>query len=216
MLNFKHIAIAALCTGLIGCSFDTEANPSTGESLYFQLGRRATLSLEEPSLVGVAAFDADGKPLDCVQPDVHGGTLIARASDEGLVIVEKLDLGLTDVIVEPGVVGQRPIHLTDIRFKLGTQLVLDPEWRSGRNVAGVGHADLIMDWAILTDDGQVLPLATQKVRDVEFSVEFTLEQDDTISAQLNSVVAGPIWDFSLVELSDLSMVVHASNRPVVQ
>ena len=68
--------------------------------------------------------------------------------------------------------------------------------------------------ALLDDDGAILPLATQTVRDAEFAVELTLEQDDSISARLTSVVAGPIWDFSVIELSDLRMTVHASTRPV--
>ena len=210
-----NIAIAAVLTALVGCSFETEAESDPGQSLYYRLGTRATMTLQEPSLVGVAAFDAEGAPLECVQPNVMGGTVVARSTESGLVIVEQLDILLSDVIVEPGVVGPNSLHLTDIHLRLGTQLVLDPEWRSGRNVVGVGTSDLLMDWAILTKDGDVLPLATQKVRDAEFSVELTLEQDNTISAQLNSVVAGPVWDFSAIELSDLSMAVHASTRPVV-
>ncbi len=205
-----QIAVVVAAVLLTGCSFDEGSIPVGEEaSLYSRLGVRENLVLEPTSLVGVAAVDADGNPLPCLQPDVVGGSAILRATSSGLLLVEKLEIELSDVTVDAGVVHSEPIHLTDMRFQLGTQIAIDPEWRPSR-VDGAGVADLLLDWAVLDDSGQVYPLATQRIRDAEFMVAVGLDDQGNVTASVTTAIEGHIGSFAnRIELADFSMAVTA-------
>ncbi len=214
-----QIAVVVGALILTGCAFDegyVPANPDD-QPLYSRLGGRETLTLEPTSLVGVVARDQQGNPLPCMQPDVTGGTTILRATDDGLLLVEYLDTELSDVTVGAGVVSSEPIHLTDLRLRLGTQIAFEPDWTAsnGDRVVGTGVADLLLDWALVDDDG-VYPLATQRIRDAEFTVDVTLAEDGTLAAGVNTAVEGHIGSFAnRIELADFSMAVTAVSSPEV-
>jgi len=204
------IALAVSFVALSGCSFEDSAAPWGHESLYERLGTREFLSLQQPSLIGVAAYDRDGEPLPCVQPDVVSGTAAMRTTEDGTLLVEGISIYLTDITIEPGVVlPDEPLQLTDVRLRLGTQIAIDTEW-NGDRATGSGRGDLLMDWAILDDSGKVLPLATQKIRDAELLVDVSLA-DGEVHADVTSAVDGTFWDFSAVELADFSMAVSAKS-----
>ena len=217
MRNLTFVPAAALALlAASGCTFETGAAPGGDETLYERLGTRAYLSLQQPSLVGVAAYDRDGEPLPCVQPTVRGGQTVLRATGDGLLLLEGLDIDLGDITIEPGVIlEQEPVRLTDIRLRLGTQVTIDARWDAGgARATGAGRGDLLMDWAILTEDGEALPLATQKIRDAELLVDAELLDDGEVIAEVSSTVDGTFWDFSAVELADLSMQVNATSAAV--
>jgi hypothetical protein len=212
------IAFLVSFVALTGCSFDSADETAGLETLYERLGTRETLTLEDPSLVGVAAYDKQGEPLECVQPNVMAGDAVLRATADGVLLVEAIDIDLSDIEIEAGVVfDDKPINITDIHLKLGTQIAIEPEWSpDGKTASGVGHADLLMDWALLADDGEHLPLATQRIRNAEFHVEARLERDGRVTASVTTAVDGTIWDFSAVELADFSMAVTASSLPSIR
>lgn len=208
----KHTLIAAIAALTVtGCTYDQGYDEVPTDSLYARLGTREALVLEPTSLVGVAAYDDDGNSLPCLQPTVSGGDAMLRSTKTGLLLVEALEIDLTDVKIEPGVLHSEPVQLTDIDLRLGTQIVIEAEWSDdGTHAEGVGHADLLMDWAVLSDEGEVLPLATQKLRDVEFAVRADLDEQGDIHVQVFSQVEGKIGGFAnRIELSDFSMAVTA-------
>jgi hypothetical protein len=213
----KHTFIAALAAvtfaSAAGCTYDQgyDDDDVATDSLYTRLGTREALVLETTSLVGVAAHDDQGNPLPCVQPTVLGGDAMLRSTHTGLLLVEALDIELTDVKIEAGVLHSEAVQLTDIDLRLGTQVVIEAEWsEDGLHAEGVGHADLLMNWAVLTDKNEVLPLATQKLRDVEFTVRADLDEAGDIHVQVYSAVEGKIGSFAnRIELSDFSMAVNA-------
>src|SRR5262245_16869710 len=110
---FKYeIAAVVAAVALTACTFDEAIEPGeVDESLEHRLGTRETLALEPSSLIGVTAVDEDGTELPCLEPDVAGGQVVLRSTEDGLLLVEKMDVQLTDVMVEPGVVYDAPIHL---------------------------------------------------------------------------------------------------------
>ncbi len=207
----REIAMIVAALALTACSFEDGYDPDlVPESLQHRLGTRETLVLEPTSLIGVTALDEDGTELPCLEPNVTGGSAILRSTEDGLLLVEKMDVQLSDVIVEPGVVYDAPIHLTDIELRLGTMLVLEPPWSAERAEAA-GTADLLMDWALLDDDGNHLPMATQKLRAAEFAVDVRLADDGRITAAVTSAVDGHLAGYAgKVELTDFSMAVQAS------
>lgn len=207
------IAIVVAALTLTGCAFDEGVDPVGDETLYSRLGTRETLVLEPTSLVGVVASDNEGNPLPCMQPSVESGTAVLRSTKSGLLLVEDLEIELSDVVIPPGVIHSEDIHLTNIRLQLGTQIALEPDWTAGGglSVEGAGTADLLFDWSVLSDSGAVYPLATQRLRDAEFLVEVGLHPDGSVTAFVTTSIDGRIGSFAnRIQLSDFSLAVSAS------
>ncbi len=214
------IAIVVAALTLTGCAFDEGTDPVGEESLYARLGTRATLVLEPTSLVGVVATDNNGNYLPCMQPTVTDGSAVLRSTKNGLLLVEDLDIHLSDISIPPGVVYSEPIELTNIRLHLGTQIALQPDWAAGNGLhtGGTGTADLLLDWSVRSDSGDVYALATQLLRDTEFLVEAGLQPDGSITAYVATSIEGRIGSFAnRIQLRDFSMAVNASTdaAPVV-
>lgn len=219
MLNRSLATILTLATAasLGACTFDeTYDEPGVEESMFSRLGARETLTLQPTSLVGVAAYDDDGNALPCLQPSVAGGEAILRTTEDGVLVIEKMTIQLTEVVVEPGVIYSAPIHLTDIQLRLGTQLAIEPTWADDDNAAeGFGNADLLLDWSVLDKDGDHLPLATQILRRTDFAVNAYQDADGQIRLEVGSTVEGRIGGFAgRIELSDFSMAVKASTAAI--
>jgi hypothetical protein len=215
-----EIAAVVAAVLMTACAFDEGGFvPDSGHALYERLGTREALVLEPTSLVGVNARDTEGNDLRCVQPSVIDGSAMLRSTATGLLLVEALEIELTDVTIEPGVVYSKPVQLTDIGLRLGTQIVLEPEWRiDGTRAEGSGTADLLLDWALRAEDGHIYPLATQKLRDVDFLVDVRLHDDGTITADVTAAIEGRIGGFAnRIHLSDFSLAVRATTpEPVIE
>ena len=209
----KLIPIFALAAAIPACTFDgTGADADAASALRANLVRRAFLDLGTDSRVGVTARSStDGSPMPEVQPTVTGGRAVLRATDDGFVIVEDLDVKLADVTVPPCAPGGQPIHLTDLALRLGTQVDADGNWSAdGMSVTGDGNGDLLLDWSWVLADGTIYPLATQKLSHAPFSL--SVRQDD--AGQLDAAVwmkqDGDLRTIAdQVTLSDLSMAVVA-------
>ncbi len=216
---FPTTALAlALATLGAGCSFDDGQAPGDGsDALRERLSERQTLVLEAASDVGVTALNNAGQPIPCVQPTVTDGEAVIRAAENNAalpaqLIVEGMTVNLSDVYV-PAAESTYPadLHLTEVRLRLGTQLVLEPEWSfNGDFAVGTGRADLLLDWSLLEDDGDALPLATQLLRDVTFDVYVELTDDAAVVTEVRANVAGSLWNFSVIELTDLKMDIRAT------
>lgn len=207
----KLFPILALAAAIPACTFDAGgADADVANPLRANLARRAFLDLGNDSRVGVTATDPSGQPLPDVQPTVTGGRAVLRATDDGFVIVEDLDVKLADVTVqcEP---GAKPIHLTDLALRLGTQVDADGDWSpDGMTVAGEGSGDLLLDWSWLLDDGTIYPLATQKLSHAPFSLQIGQDDHGQLTAAVWMKQDGDLRTIAdQVTLSDLSMAVVA-------
>jgi hypothetical protein len=211
------VATAAGLTGLGGCAFDGGGELAEREALEERLQSRAFLDLDASSQVGVLATDSDGNQLPCVQPTITGGTAVLRSTESGLLLVEDLDVRLSDVMIGAGVYGSDPIRLTDVVLRLGTQIVTEPAWgEGGIGATGSGEADLLLDWAVVSDSGEVYPLATQRLGETSFAVEVALRDDDTLAAHVGTTIEGDLRNFAdRVTLSDLSIAVSAVTAPAL-
>jgi hypothetical protein len=209
MTSHLVAALVALAP-LLGCAFDDTGDlPAKG--LFERLGTRESLALVEPNMVGVAAYHRSGAALSCIQPDVGDGELVLRSTASGLLLVEKLTIELSDVIIGPDEVAPDPVHLTDLYLALGTQLVLEPRWSDdGLRAEGNARGDLVLDWAAIARDGQPVPLAPQKLDELEFGLSVRLSPDGTIEADLGTAAKGPLWSFDAVAIADLALAVHAT------
>ena len=207
-------AAAGLALITSACGFDPDA-PS--EDLHSQLRRRAYLDVSTTSDVDVSAMARGGHML-AVDPGVLGGRAVLRMTEDGWLLVEDLDIPLEDVTVPPGTLSpERSVTFTDLSLRLGTQIAIRPVGATeGDSVmAGWGEADLLLDWAMLSWRGDVLPLAMRRIPDAPFAVSVELDADGQLRAAITTRVDGVVDELGeLVVLRDLAMDVVSTTATV--
>jgi len=210
MHKLPALSLLLATLALPACAFDG-AGLGDESSLAAQLDDRVFLDLAQSSHVGVNAYDAEGNELDYVEPRITDGRVVLRSSGDGWLLVEDLDIRLEDVTIPAGELADQPIYLTDVELRLGTQLAAQPFWAGdGRAVWGTGPADILLDWSWLTNDGTVYPLATQRLGEAEFTLAVTLDEYDTLTAEVATAMPGEVHELTgLVTFADLSIAVDA-------
>lgn len=205
----------ALATTTGACAFD-DTGLEPGNQLQQQLEGRAFLDLAPSSHVGVVATDGDGELMPYVEPQVIGGRAVMRTTLDGWLLIEDLEIQLADVTIPPGELGPDPVRLTDVELRLGTQLAAEPYYSGdGQAAWGIGEADLLLDWSMVTREGTTYPLATQRLGESEFTVTVRLDDTGNLSAEFATAVAGEVHRLTgLVTLSDLSVAVDAVTPPI--
>lgn len=214
MKTLPHVLLTA-ALGLTtlattACSFEPD---SGAQDLATQLRKRAFLDVSTASEVAVSATARSGQALD-VDPGVLGGEAVLRTTEDGWLLVEDLSIPLADVTVPAGVLADRPVTFTDLGLRLGTQLAVRPSAPlDGEAIAltGFGDADLLLDWAMLSWEGDVLPLAMRRIADAPFVVALELDADGQLHAAINARVDGVVDELGeLVVLRDLAVDVVSS------
>jgi hypothetical protein len=210
MHKLPTISLLLAALALPACAFDG-GGIDDESALSSQLEDRVFLDLAPSSHVGVNAYDAEGNELDYVEPKVVDGRVVLRSSGDGWLLVEDLDIRLEDVTIPAGELADEPIYLTDVELRLGTQLAAQPFWAGDRRaVWGTGPADVLLDWSWLTSSGTVYPLATQRLGEAEFTLAVTLDEHDTLTAEVATAMPGEIHELTgLVTFADLSIAVDA-------
>ena len=205
----KLIPVLALAAAIPACTFDGSGSDPR-DPLRENLTHRAFLDLGASSRIGVTATGPDGQLMPEVAPAVTGGRAVLRATPDGVVIVEDLDVRLADVTV-PCANGGRPVHLTDLALRLGTQVDADGNWSAdGMSVAGDGTGDLLLDWSWVLDDGTIYPLATEKLSRAPFSLHIAQDDAGQLTAAVWMKQDGDLRTIAdQVTLSNLSMAVVA-------
>jgi hypothetical protein len=211
------LSILALAATIPACTFDAGgADADSVTPLRATLGHRAFLDLAGDSRVGVTATGPDGASMPDVTPTVTGGRAVLRSTEDGFVVVEYMNVKLADVEVPAGTFGARPITLTDLSLRLGTQVDIDGDWApSGLSVTGAGTGDVLLDWSMLLEDGSHYQLATQKLAHAPFDVAVSVDDYGRLTATAWMSADGKLRTFAdRVTLSDLSLAVVAE-RPGV-
>jgi hypothetical protein len=214
MLTPNRLMTILVCAALGACSFENNGSllvENDEVALHVELLDREKLSLDDSSLIGVNATDNYGNELPCLQPSVQGGTATMRTTETGLLLVEKMTVHLSDITIKPGILGDQTILLTNMTLQIGTQIVIDPEYgNNGEFATGQGTADLLLDWSFESHTGNTFPLATQIIRDAQFSVTAELQEDGSIRAEVDAHIDGYLGNFAnRIAIADLSIAVKA-------
>lgn len=214
--SFLFAAAAGLTLAGTGCTFEPAAGD---EDLAAQLRRRVTLDVSTQSNVDVSAMAAGGRMV-AVDPSVLGGEAVLRTTADGWLLVEDLELPLEDVIVPAGLLGNRPVTITELSLRLGTQLAIQPLGNlpdDSNTMIGYGRADLLLDWAMLSWRGDVLPLAMRRIPSAPFAVAVTRDAAGQMHASITARVDGVIDDLGeLVVLHDLALDVVTATPDVIE
>ena len=212
------LVAAALVAALApGCLYDESGVDDADTSpLLHRLGTRAVLTLEDSSHIAITATGTDGQPLPTVEAEIVQGRTALRATPEGVIVVEAIEIDLSDVLVPPGTLSEAAYQLTGLQLRLGIQLGVVPEWSPDhRHAVGRGTADLLLDWS-LTADGEVYPMATRKLENTPFELEVELDAGNNVTARISTSVAGQLSSFlDRIMLSDFSMELDATSLPDV-
>jgi hypothetical protein len=212
------LVTAALALALTpGCVYDESGVDDAETSpLMHRLGSRAVLTLEDSSHIEITATGTDGQPLPGMAADIAQGRTALRATRDGVIVVEALEIDLSDVVVPPGTLSESSYQLTDLRLRLGLQLGVAPEWSADRRHAiGTGTADLLLDWSLVAD-GEVYPMATRKLENTPFQLEVILDEGNNVTARISTSVAGRLSSFlDRILLSDFSMELDATSLPAI-
>lgn len=203
-------ALGALALTTAACGFQPDGG---GQGLAAQLRKRAFLDISTESDVAVSATARSGQHLD-VDPGVLGGQAVLRTTADGWLLVEELEIPLGDVVVPAGTLADRPVTFTDLALRLGTQLavpLLAPLDGETVALAGFGEADLLLDWSMLSWEGETLPLAMRRIADAPFTVALDLDAGGRLHATINARVDGVVDELGeLVVLRDLQVDVLSS------
>lgn len=189
------------------CSFDPQG---AAVGLSERLHDRATLAVDPASQLDVTAIARDtSAPLT---PTITGGELVARTTDDGYLLIEKMRLPLADVTVPAGLLGPEPVTFTELTVRLGTQLAVPVADPLADTIVGVGRADLVLDWAMI-QGGEVLPLGMRKVSRAPFSVAVAGGDDGPLTVSLTTAVDGPaVQVLEVYQLRDLRLDVVGATR----
>jgi hypothetical protein len=207
------LVTAVLAAWVSGCIYDDAGvDPAEVAPLRYRLGGRAVLALEDTSAITVTATDVDGVALPTMRAVITGGRTAVRATETGVLVVEALEIDLSDVTVPAGAVSPETIDVTELQLRLGIQLAVVPTWsEDGRTAVGTGRADLLLDWAIANDNG-VFPMSTRKLEDTPFEVEVYLDEHDDVRARIATSVDGELSRYlDRIALSNFAMALDATS-----
>ncbi|MBK9034859.1 MAG: hypothetical protein IPL61_26950 [Myxococcales bacterium] len=204
--------MATACLLALGaCTVDGADGPAAG-ALEGRLAAGAALPILRGGAVALTADQAGvARP---VTPGVRGGQVVVRAVGDDRLAVQALTIDLDDVDLEHALGDTtRVLHLTDLHLRLGTQRDGVAAWRAdGAGVDTSTTVELVLDWALRADDGDVLPFASQRIGDVGLELQVTAD-GPAVVATVDARVAGPIWNFGDVIVRDLDLTLALADAP---
>jgi|JI10StandDraft_1071094.scaffolds.fasta_scaffold01001_22 hypothetical protein len=195
---------AAALAMTAACGFEPAGAPVP---LTERLAERAHLTVSTASDLDATAV-ASGHAL-AIAPTITGGEVVVRTTADGYLLVEDLTLPLADVTLPAGMIAERPVRFTDLVLHLGTQLAVAlPADAPPDALVGTGQADLILDWALVDADGEVVPLGLRKAPRTRFAVAITADATGALRADLAAHVAGTAMIITATSaLRDVSLAV---------
>jgi len=212
------IVTAALVAALApGCFYDDGGvDPAEASPLLYRLGTRAVLDLQDTSHIAITATDLDGRRLPSIEADIVDGVAALRATPSGVIVVDALEIDLSDVEVPAGTLSPAALQVTDLKLRLGVQLATVPTWSEDRRHAvGTGSADLLLEWALVID-GELTPMATRKLEASPFEIAVDLDDNGNVTARITTSVGGELSRFlDRIMLSDFTMELDATSLPEV-
>jgi hypothetical protein len=201
--------LLALALGLAACQSDDDGGANG--VLGTRLTTPTTLAIAAGSQAEVSGRDQQGADVSVGPLMVERGTMTVRRTDGGDLQLDRFDVELGDVIADDGTLAGHPRTLTNVKLSLGRAIVLGNAWSlTGETAYASASGDLRLDWSLVGDDGQVLPLSTQKIANADVFVYVAAEADGSISGRLSVKVDGKVFGNWGVELRDFSMDVDAA------
>ena len=148
---------------------------------YLAMPRK--LTLEESSVAQFTAY-RDGRS-ETVNLAIKSGELTVHAQPDGNLVIDTLVLGIGDIQISAQSAPPAGLALRDIRAAARDEMPPTVRWETDDSSAvATGSVRLFLDWSILAVDGQVIPLAQQKIDPVLIAVQIERSLDGQLAATI--------------------------------
>jgi hypothetical protein len=207
------VSIGALVAGVVACGESqtgSEPTPTTRELL----GAAVEFSLDQPGsslAITARALHGNDVAVHRIAMPVPDGSLALRAGADGDLRLEKLELELDDVVIDPDDLPPAGLHLTNLKVKVDSD-VAETSWSAdGTSALASLAATVTLEWALVSE-GRVLPLAPQKITDVELAIEIGQASDGGVAVTMRGGHSGTVLKpAGTFELSDLTLEINTQN-----
>ncbi len=146
--------------------------------------------------------------------EVLGGYLDARAVDDQEVVeVDDLTIDIGDIDLPTEVISA-DVSFTGIQARLAHPTAAPLEWdESGASAEASASLDLVVDWGVSVDGGDMHPLAPVEVESLDIILEISANDDGHPVVELAGFRDGVFYEWAgLVELGGLSLDVRAGHK----
>jgi hypothetical protein len=220
------LALGSLTTGCVLDGFDDAGSPAPPPGPSFappQQGNPATIRgyLVTPRVFTVSeGGSAHLTARRLLGPDLEesdtlpilDGKLTVHVRPDGRLVVDALSLSLGDIQLSEQSVPPHGITLRDV--KVGLQNEAPPEclWASDESSAAArGSVRLLLDWSLVGADGEIIPLAQQRIDGVPMELEIVRDAQGKLVAVLSAAREGVFLRWTgYMELADLRLELEAT------
>lgn len=191
-----------------------EAEPEPAPSLSEALRAPAAFAVmadAETTAVTLTAGHMPSGASKVVEMPVLGGYIDVHATAGGLLVIDHLAVDLADLEVPAAFAPPDGMVLTGIRAHLAGPHGMEAVWSEDGDAAFAEVAvDIVVDWAIRTDNGEVVPLSPLSLADVAVRVAIARQPDGALEVHVSGLEGGAFWSWAgVLELADLSLEISA-------
>ena len=206
-------AFGVLVAGVAACS-DSQKSYEPMPTTRDLLATGVDFSLDRAgSSLAITAQALHGGNLSAhrIAMPVPDGSLSLRADVDGDLRLDKLDFALSDVVIDPDDLPPNGLHLTDLHVTVDSD-VAEASWAADGSAAMASlSATVTLSWSLVSE-GRVLPLAPQKITDVDLAIEIGQASDGGVSVTMRGGHSGTILKpAGTFELSDLTLEIAAQS-----
>jgi hypothetical protein len=147
---------------------------------------------------------------------LESGDLVISEDAGGDLVVETVDLYLGDITAGAGIIGDDGIQLTGLHVYTGAASTCHlTEWAGDDDSCfALATAALTLDWSLRIDD-EVYGIGSQSLDEIALGVGLHVD-DGLVVVDVTAAAPGVFWDWAgIVELTDLSAVLHGTQMPMV-
>jgi hypothetical protein len=199
-----------------------ELRSGEGETLAESLGHVPPLTVAgssrdfEGSLIRVEASrlgptEVGVSSVREVELAVLGGYIDVRALDEQTAAIRDLVIDIDDIEIPEGLVSA-DMRFTGVQARIVRPETFEMAWGDeGGRVEAVVALDLVVDWGLSIDGGEMHPLAPVHIDSLEVVLELSRGLSGTVEAQLAGFREAAFYEWGgMVELRGLAMDVRAA------
>lgn len=198
----RILTVFTLVSLVTACRYDAtgvEPSPTARDRLW-----QATEHLE---LQPAACFlEVNQRALPLIR-----GSVDVAADLVGTLQLVAADIQLGDIVVPATTDVPVELHFTNVRISLAKPVNAQTEW-SVAGDAGFAHvdADVVLDWSLVAPNGDIVPLAPQRIKGLALDLDVFDSQGGRLTATLYGEIDGPFWNWAgLLEMSDLTVDLRA-------
>lgn len=209
------IAATALLGACQGQGHDDWVPDSEDTSVLQELGGGASFDIAPTTADGGSYAVTQALALRAgaaaeVALPIVGGYLDLRATRDGLVVLEALEVDVADAVIPPELFPPNGLRLTGLRLVLESPAVFSPEQGIDRLTA-IGSIDARAEWAIDLGDGRSSALGPLHLEGLPVSLEVGRDASGGIRVRVVAFRDGSFWRWAeTFELTDLAVDLTAN------